>query len=219
MSTTNAEGVTTFGSDYDYFNPVPGSQGASVAGAINPTVVVTSGKYTPSAEPFVNAVTDPTTEAGMFDVNPAFKNETYLNSQQQEGQLTVNQEGALAPGDTDNPLATQDAADVGSYDRDHSAQLPLAPTGVTGVAGGTAGTATVSWTAPQDTDGYALTGYVVTATSSNGGATVVAQAAGNAVTLGVTGLTSAKSYTFTVAAQNAAGTGPASAASGAITAP
>ena len=80
------------------------------------------------------------------------------------------------------------------------ANVPGAPTSVTATAGH--GEATVSWTAPAD-NGSAITGYTVT--TSPGGATKTVT--GTSTT--VTGLTNGTSYTFTVKAINAAGTGAA----------
>ncbi len=91
--------------------------------------------------------------------------------------------------------------------------LPNAPT-ITAVTAGTAA-ATLTWTAPGN-GGSAITGYLVTPFIGT-----VAQPAqvfaGTATTQTVTGLTAGTVYTFTVAAQNLAGTGPASAKSGSVT--
>jgi len=75
----------------------------------------------------------------------------------------------------------------------------------------------VSWTAPSN-GGSAITGYTVTpfiGTTAQTPTTVT----GNppATTATVSGLTNGTAYTFTVAATNAVGTGPASAASAAVT--
>jgi len=91
--------------------------------------------------------------------------------------------------------------------------LPAAPT-ITTVTAGTSA-ATLTWSAPA-ANGSAITGYVVTPYVAG-----VAQSprtfTGSATTQTLTGLTGGTAYTFTVAAQNAAGTGPASAASSAVT--
>ncbi|NLK53166.1 MAG: hypothetical protein GX295_12110 [Syntrophomonadaceae bacterium] len=89
------------------------------------------------------------------------------------------------------------------------ASAPGAPTNVAATAGD--GQATVSFTSPADNGGGAITGYTVT--SSPGNITV----AGTDTTITITGLSNGTTYTFTVTASNAAGTGPASAASNAVT--
>ncbi|MDR7191561.1 fibronectin type III domain-containing protein [Luteimonas terrae] len=86
---------------------------------------------------------------------------------------------------------------------------PGAPTAITATAGDTQ--ASVAFTAPAFTGGSAVTGYTVT--SNPGGLT----ATGAAGPITVNGLTNGVSYTFTVVADNVAGTGSASAASNAIT--
>jgi dipeptidyl aminopeptidase/acylaminoacyl peptidase len=92
-----------------------------------------------------------------------------------------------------------------------AATAPGAPTGVVATAGNAS--ASVSWTAPADDGGAAITSYQVTA--SPGGASVTAAASARNAT--VTGLTNGASYAFTVAAINAVGTGPASTPSNAVT--
>lgn len=87
--------------------------------------------------------------------------------------------------------------------------VPGTPTNVVATAG--AGSATVSFNAPADDGGAAITSYTVT--SNPGGITKTA--ASSPVVL--TGLAPGTSYTFTVTATNAVGTGPASVPSNAVT--
>jgi len=85
------------------------------------------------------------------------------------------------------------------------ATVPGVPTGVSAAGGNSQ--ATVGWTVPS-ANGSAITGY--TASWSGG-----SQPCGGSPCV-VTGLTNGTSYTFTVTATNAVGTGPASAASNAV---
>ena len=88
---------------------------------------------------------------------------------------------------------------------------PITPTATSGTA-----SATVHWTAPSTNNGSAITAYVITPYLG-----VAAQQPhtypSTATTQTVTGLQSGKTYTFTVAATNANGTGPQSTPSGAVT--
>ncbi|MEO8470197.1 MAG: fibronectin type III domain-containing protein, partial [Chloroflexota bacterium] len=86
------------------------------------------------------------------------------------------------------------------------ATVPGAPTGAVGQSRD--GGAQISWAAPSSNGGKPITGYMVT--SSPGGHTC-ATTGGLSCLVG--GLTNDTSYTFTVKATNAIGTGPASSAS------
>jgi hypothetical protein len=92
---------------------------------------------------------------------------------------------------------------------------PTRPTGVTATAG--SGQATVHWAAPTTNNGSPITGYTVTPYIG-----LAAQPsrtfASTATTQTVSGLASGSTYTFTVAAINARGTGPESTASNPVSA-
>ena len=91
---------------------------------------------------------------------------------------------------------------------------PGAPTGVAATAG--ALQATVNWTAPASDGGSVITSYRVTpyiGTTAQTAVSVTAPASSKTIT----GLTGGTAYTFKVAAINAVGTGPDSAASNAVT--
>jgi len=75
--------------------------------------------------------------------------------------------------------------------------------------------AVVTFAAPASDGGSDITQYI--AVSSPGGKTATCTGAENVIT--VTGLTNGTTYTFTVKAKNAAGTGPSSAASDPVTPP
>ncbi|MFN8629959.1 MAG: fibronectin type III domain-containing protein [Chloroflexota bacterium] len=89
--------------------------------------------------------------------------------------------------------------------------VPNAPTGVSGTPGNTS--ASVSWNAPGFDGGAPITAYTVTA--SPGGHTC--SWTSGLLECTVNGLVNGQAYTFTVSATNVAGTGAASAASGAVT--
>jgi uncharacterized protein (TIGR02145 family) len=87
--------------------------------------------------------------------------------------------------------------------------VPGAPTIGTATKGNAQ--ASVTFTAPANNGGSAITGYIVTSNPGNFTGT------GSASPITVTGLTNGTAYTFTVIATNANGNSPASAASNSVT--
>jgi hypothetical protein len=122
--------------------------------------------------------------------------------------FNVHQDQSVPPDDSSMYLD-----DVSVTSSQATATQPAAPSGVIATAGN--GTATVSWTAPA-TGGSPITGYTVTP-YIGGTAKPATTVGGTATSATVTGLANGTSYTFTVTATNAIGTGPASAASNAVT--
>ena len=112
-------------------------------------------------------------------------------------------------------VAAKNAIGTGAQSAGSSAMTvgaPLAPAAPSAVAANAS--ASVSWVAPG-TNGSAITGYVVTPFVGSA-AQPSTTFASTATTQTVTGLTDGTTYTFRVAAKNAIGTGPQSAASSAV---
>ena len=116
--------------------------------------------------------------------------------------FTVTATNAVGPGPASSPSS--------SVTPGAAATAPGAPTNVTAVAGD--GSATVSWTAPASNGGSPITGYAVTGVPGGSASTD-----GSTTSVTVSGLANGTSYTFTVTATNAVGTGPASSPSSAVT--
>ena len=94
------------------------------------------------------------------------------------------------------------------------ATTPTAPTGVSGVSGDSE--VMLSWAAPLNDGGTAVTGYTVTPyVGAVAQSATVFSSTATAQTVG--GLTNGTSYTFAVTATNEAGSSPASALSAAVT--
>ena len=104
---------------------------------------------------------------------------------------------------------------VGSATASAHQDVPGAPTGVAGVPD-TANQSSLSWTAPSNNGGSAITGYSIRY-SSNGGSSWTTIAAGSSSPHNVTGLTDGTAYIFEVEATNAVGTSAWSAASAPVT--
>jgi hypothetical protein len=96
-----------------------------------------------------------------------------------------------------------------------AATAPAKPTAVTGTPGNAS--AQVTWNAPAS-DGSSITSYTVTpyiGTTAQPATTIAGSPPATSAT--ITGLTNGTTYTFTVTATNAIGTGPSSEASNAVT--
>jgi len=97
-----------------------------------------------------------------------------------------------------------------------AAFAPDSPTSLSGTAGN--GQVSLTWTAPANNGGTAITDYTVQY-SSNSGSTwnTFADGTSTATSATVTGLTNGTAYTFRVAAVNSVGTGAYSPASASVT--
>ena len=129
-------------------------------------------------------------------------------------QLTITIDAVINP-----PLAGSSySLSVANADIAGPAVVPFTIPGVPIIGTATAGhtQATVSFSAPASNGGGTITSYTVTATDSTTSANGGQSASGAASPITVTGLTPGDSYSFTVAATNGAGTGPASAASNTV---
>jgi len=114
-------------------------------------------------------------------------------------------------------VAAKNIAGTGAQSTESNAvtpkTVPAAPTNVTATVA--AEQATVSWVASASDGGSAITGYDVT--RYVGGLPYGTSSVGVVTQTTVTGLTNGTTYTFRVAAKNAAGTGPKSADSNPVT--
>jgi serine protease len=117
-------------------------------------------------------------------------------------------------------VAAKNAVGTGSYSVASAAITPATTPGVPTSVAGTPGNGSVSltWTAPSNTGGSAITDYTVQYGASNTGPwTPVSHAPSTAVALTVTGLSNATTYFFQVAAVNGVGAGNYSTSSSAVT--
>ncbi|MGO9828931.1 MAG: fibronectin type III domain-containing protein [Myxococcaceae bacterium] len=103
-------------------------------------------------------------------------------------------------------------ATVGSGpDAGNGASVPTAPTNLVAVAGDQS--ASLTWAAPASTGGSPISAYDVVVSPTMASAQIVV----SGTSASVTRLSNGTAYTFTVAAVNAVGTGPASLPSSAVT--
>ena len=101
-----------------------------------------------------------------------------------------------------NAIGTGPAASTGSV---RIPTVPGPPVGVSAVSTNTGGTLRVSWTAPADDGGAALSGYAISCSPAG-----TATAPGAATSADVSGLANGTAYACTVVAQNVAGNSAAS---------
>ena len=163
--------------------------------------------------PATNAVVGSATGAKLYAPNPFAPGSSFSHLDEATyGELSGNalMTPGVRPGEAEKepgPITVAIFKDMGWG---VAAAVPGAPTGATAVAGNAS--ATVSWTAPADDGGAAITNYTVTSTPDGKTCTKAAPP----LNCTVTGLTNGTTYTFTVRAQNSSGQGPASAASNAV---
>ena len=118
----------------------------------------------------------------------------------------MKQEATFTSWDFSTPL--WDMVETSTYPYFNYQYAPDAPTSIVAVGGN--GEATITFIAPVNTGGGAITSYTVT--SSPGGIT----ATGGTSPIVITGLTNGTTYTFTVTATNDVGTGSSSATSNSV---
>ncbi|GAB3443519.1 hypothetical protein GCM10027517_22100 [Phycicoccus ginsengisoli] len=155
----------------------------------------------PSPTPYVYSTVDSAPLHALRDVNGTVNG--------------VYKTGSSSAFPTSSSTATNYWVDVMYSPTTGPATAPGAPTAVTATPGNAS--AVVSWTAPSD-GGSAITSYTVTpyvGTTAQPSTTVTGVTADPSAT--VNGLTNGTAYTFEVTATNSVGTGPASAASNAVT--
>ncbi len=201
------------GSIWSWGNNNSGQLGTgSLVGPANCTVTAAACALSPTAVTGLGAGSTVTTITAGFSHAAALK---------ANGSLLVwghNNSGQLGNGSSGTDMPTPAALSLahvtqvsagGSHTLVLRAVAPAAPTAVAISPGITS--AAVRYTPPAFGGGSAITGYTAACTSSNAGIAGTASGATNPLT--VTGLTTGKTYTCTVKATNAIGTGPASAPS------
>ncbi|WP_345856510.1 Ig-like domain-containing protein [Shewanella algae] len=202
----------TNGTSYTFtvqaINAVGTSSPSAPSNSVVPKANQTISFNNPGAQDF--GTTPTLTATASSGLTPVFSSTT-------TGVCTITASGTLTFVTTGNCSIDADQPGDSSYNAAPTvtqgftvnAVVPGAPTSVNAVASDAS--ATVSFSAPASTGGAAISGYTVT--SSPGGLT--ASGAGSPLT--VSGLSNGTDYSFTVSANNTAGTGPASSPSNTVT--
>ena len=164
-----------------------------------------------SAQFFSFNVTTPTpatktSYSGAAGTQGFIVDQTYASGANSHWYPNADYQGTAPEGTTRNELATGLVRTVNP--------APGSPTAVLVTRGNKA--AAVSWTAPENNGGSAITGYTVSASPQVGGVTKTCTTS-STTTCTVSGLTNGTAYTFTARATNAIGNSAASAMSQAIT--
>ncbi|WP_447078920.1 Ig-like domain-containing protein [Shewanella algae] len=202
----------TNGTSYTFtvqaINAVGTSSPSAPSNSVVPKANQTISFNNPGAQDF--GTTPTLTATASSGLTPVFSSST-------TGVCTITASGTLTFVTTGNCSIDADQAGDSSYNAAPTvtqsftvnAVVPGAPTSVNAVASDAS--ATVSFSAPASTGGAAISSYTVT--SSPGG--ITANGAGSPLT--VSGLSNGTDYSFTVSANNTAGTGPASSPSNTVT--
>lgn len=114
--------------------------------------------------------------------------------------------------------SSQDLANSMNFHPNTKNTKPDAPTSVSGTAGN--GQVTLSWSAPSNDGGSAITAYVVQyklASAGEGSWVTISDGTSTSTSATVTSLTNGSAYVFRVAAVNSVGTGSYSSASNGVT--
>ncbi len=216
VTATNAVGAGPASSASNSVTPatVPGAPTIGTATRGNQNAAVT---WTAPASTGGNTITGYTATAAD-STTPANGGETCTTT----GSLTCTVTGLINGDSYTFTVTATNAVGTGPASSPSNAVTPATVPGVpTGVSatGGQNASATVTWSAPASNGGSTITGYTVIAAdsthSANGGETCIWTT--GSLTCIVSGLTNGDSYTFTVTATNAVGTGPSSSPSSPVT--
>ena len=211
VTATTAIGDGTASSASDAVTPVttPGTPTAVAGAADDASVVVT---WTAPTDNGGSAITDYTVESSSDSGTTwtAFSHDASTTASLRVTGLTNGTAYAFR-------VSAVNAAGTGTASATASATPVTTPTAATSVAG-TAGDTqvTLTWTAPTDNGGSAITDYTVESSSDSTTWTTFADGTSTTASATVTGLTNGTSYTFRISPVNAQGTGTASTASAAV---